>query len=446
MVAGGYGAVDRVAKAGDTMTGSLVLGGSPPVNVPGATSGQVLVSDGSGNMTPQAQSGGGGSGTALLVQVGPKTADYTASANQIVLVSTASNAVTITLPAAPANGTINAVKMVTQGTGNNTTVQAGGSDVINLSGGSTSAPLKIPSQGILLQYDSGIWAVLGDDLPLTQLDARYVLVSALPLAVASGGTGQASLQASMNALAQAITAGLFLRGNGTNVVMAAIQAGDVPTLNQSTTGTAASVTGTVALANGGTGQTTRQAALNALAGAVTSGQYPRGNGTSVVMAAIQAADLPTATTSAQGAVQLDGTAGDMQPLGAASAGSSGEAADAKHAHPSSSATAFTSAVVALTYASSIAVNASLGNHFRVTMTGNATLANPTSGTDGQKITVEVIQDSTGGRTLAYGTAYAFGTTIPQPVLTTTASKRDFLAFLYNSGTGLWYCVGFLQSF
>jgi hypothetical protein len=39
-----------------------------------------------------------------------------------------------------------------------------------------------------------------------------------------------------------------------------------PTLNQNTTGTAANVTGTVAIANGGTGQTTASAALTALGG------------------------------------------------------------------------------------------------------------------------------------------------------------------------------------
>lgn len=41
-------------------------------------------------------------------------------------------------------------------------------------------------------------------------------------------------------------------------------AADYPTLNQNTTGTAANVTGTVAITNGGTGQTTAIAALNAL--------------------------------------------------------------------------------------------------------------------------------------------------------------------------------------
>lgn len=43
--------------------------------------------------------------------------------------------------------------------------------------------------------------------------------------------------------------------------------GTVPTWNQNTTGTASNVTGTVAIANGGTGQTTASAALSALGGA-----------------------------------------------------------------------------------------------------------------------------------------------------------------------------------
>ena len=49
---------------------------------------------------------------------------------------------------------------------------------------------------------------------------------------------------------------------------------------------------------------------------------------------IAAADMPAGTTSAQGALQLDGTAGDIQPAGqTAAAGTKGQAADAKHIHP-----------------------------------------------------------------------------------------------------------------
>jgi hypothetical protein len=120
------------------------------------------------------------------------------------------------------------------------------------------------------------------------------------LPIANGGTGQTTAQSAINTLAGAVTSGQFLRGNGTNVVMSAIQAADVPTLNQNTTGTASNVTGTVALANGGTGQTTQQAAINALAGAVTSAQFLRGNGTNVVMSAIQASDVPTLNQNTTG--------------------------------------------------------------------------------------------------------------------------------------------------
>jgi hypothetical protein len=53
-------------------------------------------------------------------------------------------------------------------------------------------------------------------------------------------------QALINQLAGAVTSGQYLRGNGTNIAMSAIQAADVPTLNQNTTGTAAiSTTATV---------------------------------------------------------------------------------------------------------------------------------------------------------------------------------------------------------
>ena len=56
-------------------------------------------------------------------------------------------------------------------------------------------------------------------------------------------------------------------------------AGSIPTWNQNTTGTAANVTGTVAILNGGTGQTTASAAFNALSPITTTGDLILGNGT-----------------------------------------------------------------------------------------------------------------------------------------------------------------------
>lgn len=96
-------------------------------------------------------------------------------------------------------------------------------------------------------------------------------------------------------------------------------AGAIPTWNQNTTGTASNVTGTVAFANGGTGETTRQNAMDALAGAVTSGQYLRGNGTDVVMSAIQAADVPTLNQN------TTGTAANVTGIVAVANGGSGTA-------------------------------------------------------------------------------------------------------------------------
>jgi hypothetical protein len=65
---------------------------------------------------------------------------------------------------------------------------------------------------------------------------------AVPITFANGGTGETTRQAAIDALAGAVTSGQYLRGNGTDVVMSAIQAADVPTLNQSTTGNAATAT------------------------------------------------------------------------------------------------------------------------------------------------------------------------------------------------------------
>jgi len=115
--------------------------------------------------------------------------------------------------------------------------------------------------------------------PITTSGTLAISYSGTALPLANGGSGQTTAQAAMNAFAGAVTSGSYLRGNGTNVVMAAIQAGDVPTLNQNTTGTASNVTGTVAIANGGTGQITASAAFNALSPITTTGDLIIGNGT-----------------------------------------------------------------------------------------------------------------------------------------------------------------------
>lgn len=78
------------------------------------------------------------------------------------------------------------------------------------------------------------------------------------------------------------TANTFLAApNGSNgtPVFRILVAADVPTLNQNTTGTASNVTGTVAIANGGTGQTGKTAAFDALSPTTTKGDLIVNNGT-----------------------------------------------------------------------------------------------------------------------------------------------------------------------
>jgi hypothetical protein len=131
------------------------------------------------------------------------------------------------------------------------------------------------------------------------------------VAIANGGTGQTTRQAAMDALAGAVTSGQYLRGNGTDVVMSAIQAGDVPTLNQNTTGTAVNVTGTVAVANGGTGATTAAAALTSLGAYAASNPsgYTTNTGTvtSVAGTGTVSGLTLTGTVTGSGNLTLGGT-------------------------------------------------------------------------------------------------------------------------------------------
>lgn len=71
----------------------------------------------------------------------------------------------------------------------------------------------------------------------------------------------------------------ILKSTTTTGALSIAVAADFPTLNQNTTGTAGNVTGTVAIANGGTGQTSQTAAFDALAPTTTKGDLIVSNGT-----------------------------------------------------------------------------------------------------------------------------------------------------------------------
>jgi hypothetical protein len=140
--------------------------------------------------------------------------------------------------------------------------------------------------------------------------------TAATLPIVSGGTGATTAGAALTALGAyaasnpsdyTTNTGTVTSVGGTGTVNGISLSGTVTTSGNLTLGGALTgvslttqVSGTLPVANGGTGATTRQNALNALAGSTTSGQYLRGNGTDILMSAIQAADVPTLNQNTTG--------------------------------------------------------------------------------------------------------------------------------------------------
>lgn len=91
------------------------------------------------------------------------------------------------------------------------------------------------------------------------------------------------------------------------------------------------------------------------------------------------------------------------------------------------------AVTALTDGSTITPNFANSNNFSVTLGGNRTLANPSNIVAGQSGIIVITQDSTGSRTLSYGSYWKFASGTA-PTLTTTANAVDVLAYYTNSTT------------
>src|SRR5262245_53095556 len=107
-------------------------------------------------------------------------------------------------------------------------------------------------------------------------------------------------------------------------------------------------------------------------------------------------------------------------------------------------TAVAPAVVGLTDAATIAVDASLGNDLRVTIAGNRTIANPSNPAPGQQIIFQVTQGPGGGFSVSWGSAYEFSDGLPQPVLSSGAGQTDLLGFIYNAAKGKWLFAAFLN--
>ena len=93
---------------------------------------------------------------------------------------------------------------------------------------------------------------------------------------------------------------------------------------------------------------------------------------------------------------------------------------------------------ALTDQATVTWDASTEDVAKVTLAGNRTLAAPTNTTTGQFISLLIIQDGTGSRTMTWNAAYEFASDTA-PTLTTTANLGDLFVFRYNGSK--WLEVG-----
>lgn len=177
LVGGGDLSVDRnLSVSIGTSAGTVASGNDARLNnarswslfTGNPTGGQVPTWNGS-VFVPQSPSS---SGSFTITTT--KTANYTVGVGEFVPVDTSAGVVVLTLPTNPGAGIRVGWKLVTAG--NTLTVACGGSDVFTKPGSTTtSVTAVLTGQGAIAQYDptNHVWIIEADDLPLSELDARY---------------------------------------------------------------------------------------------------------------------------------------------------------------------------------------------------------------------------------------------------------------------------------
>lgn len=161
-------------------------------------------------------------------------------------------------------------------------------------------------------------------------------------------------------------------------------------------------------------------------------QTPGDSTTKIATDAFVSAAVATETSRAEGAETANATAISTETTRAETA----EALALPKAGGTLTGPLAVNTLTALAGATSVLVNASLGNDFSLTLTASTwTLTNPSNLPSGIAVyRFWLTQDGTGSRTLTWGSNYDFGTA-GAPTLTTTASKTDCVAFIYNPSIG-----------
>lgn len=97
------------------------------------------------------------------------------------------------------------------------------------------------------------------------------------------------------------------------------------------------------------------------------------------------------------------------------------------------------AITTLTDAATVTPDFSLNNNFTITLNvagASRTIANPTNLVAGQSGSLFVIQDSSGSRTITWGSSWDWAGGGTPPTLTTTANAVDRIDYIVRSGTSI----------
>lgn len=246
--------------------------------------------------------GGGGSGTVTSVSVSGGATGMSFSGNPV----TTSGTITMTGTLDVDNGGTGATTAAGALTNLGAYPASNPSGFTSNTGTVTSVAATVPS----------LLSVTGS--PITTSGTLAISYSGTPLPIANGGSGQTTQAAAITALTGTQTSGYYLRSDGTNAALGAIQAGDVPTLNQNTTGQAGSVANALTAGtgisysvgttyNGSVAVTINNSApdqtvsLTGGTGISTSGTYPNFTITNTLPMTYPGAGIPNSTGTAWGA-------------------------------------------------------------------------------------------------------------------------------------------------